>query len=116
MTTRKQITNVLTIAIVAMAIVGLTVGSANAGQIFFDDFSGGAGTDLHGTTPDVTPGGESWVARSHYKADGSFSWDSPGAMTLAFTPVHGGGLIRDVPRVTRDVPGHFGDVPYVRLT
>ncbi len=85
----QRITDVLTVAIVAIGIVGLTIASANAAQIFFDDFSGDADTDLHGTTPDVTPNIETWVARSTYKADGSFSWESYAAMTLTFTPADG---------------------------
>jgi hypothetical protein len=89
MMTGKKITNGLTVAVVVLGIVGMTVGSANAGQIYFDDFSGGAGTDLNGTTPDVTTGGETWVATSEYKADGTYTGIDTGPMTLAFTPVDG---------------------------
>ena len=74
MKTLKRLQSMWTLAVVSVATVGLTVGSADAAQIFFDDFSGGAATELHGTTPDVTPSGESWIARSTFKADGSFSW------------------------------------------
>lgn len=79
-------TNVLCLTAVAVLMM---VGSANAGQIYFDDFSGSGAADLHGTTPDVTTGGAAWVARSVYKADGSFSWESFATMSLAFTPVDG---------------------------
>jgi len=72
-----------------MAGLALATTSANAGEIYSDDFSGSAAADLHGTTPDVTTGGETWVARSVYKADGSFSWESFATMSLAFTPVDG---------------------------
>lgn len=89
MATREKMTKGLTIAIVAMAVVGLTVGSANAAQIYFDDFSGSAAAGLHGTKPDISATGASWVARSTYKADGSFTWENGAAMSLAFTPVDG---------------------------
>jgi len=79
-------TSVLCVTAVAVLMM---VGSANADQIFFDDFSGGPGDDLNGTTPDVTTGGVTWVARSSYKADGSFTWEAGAAMSLAFTPVDG---------------------------
>lgn len=64
-------------------------GSARAVVIYSDDFSGSAGTDLHGTMPDVNTTGQSWVARNTYKADGSFSWEGFATATLAFTPVDG---------------------------
>jgi hypothetical protein len=92
MTMRKQITNVWMIAVVAVGIVGLAVGTADAGQIYFDDFSGSGAADLHGTTPDVTTGGNTWVASTgsaDYKADGSFTTTTEGSMSLAFTPVDG---------------------------
>jgi len=86
MTKPHRTRTVLAFAAMAMA---LFAGAANAGQIYFDDFSGNATDDLHGTTPDVTTDGETWIARSTYKADGSFTWESYAAMTLAFTPVDG---------------------------
>jgi len=76
------------LCVTALAVLAMAA-SANAALIYSDDFSGGAGDDLNGTTPDVTTGGESWVARSVYKADGSFSWEANAAMSLAFTPVDG---------------------------
>jgi hypothetical protein len=74
------------------ALAGLALASANAATIFSDDFSGLATTNLHGTTPDVTTGGATWVAStapSAYKADGSSTTTTEGSMTLAFTPVDG---------------------------
>jgi hypothetical protein len=80
--------------ILVAAVAGLVLamaGTANAALLFYDDFSGDAGTDLNGTTPDVTTGGATWVATSpDVKADGSFT--SPSnvtSMTLAFTPANG---------------------------
>jgi len=87
MKTAKRIADGWMIALVAMAIVGMTVGSARAETIYFDDFSGDAGTDLHGTTPDITTGGATWTAGSKFKADGSFT--SGDTMTLPFVPVAG---------------------------
>lgn len=79
----------LTIALMAVTAVALLAGAANAGVLFSDDFSGSSSTNLHGTTPDVTTGGETWVATDNYKADGSFTSAAPATMTLAFTPVDG---------------------------
>ena len=76
------------LCVTAIAVL-IMVGSANAGLIYSDDFSGSAAADLNGTTPDITTTGESWVARSVYKADGSFSWEANAAMSLAFTPADG---------------------------
>lgn len=60
-----------------------------AGQttIFSDDFSGDS-SDLNGTTPDVTPNGEAWVASPLFNSDGSTE-DAAGSATLAFTPEDG---------------------------
>jgi hypothetical protein len=95
MKTAKRITNVLALT---MAVIGMTIGSARAEVIYSDDFSGGSGTDLNGTTPDVTTGGATWTAAAVYKADGSFA--NGGVLTLPFTPVDG--LI-----YTLDVSIHF---------
>jgi hypothetical protein len=80
------------LAAVVMATLVLTTTSANAVQIYLDDFSGSGAADLHGTTPDITTGGNTWVASTgstDYKADGSFSTTTEGSMSLAFTPVDG---------------------------
>ena len=76
--------------VTALAVL-MMVGSAHATQIYFDDFSGSAGDDLNGTTPDVSTTGESWIATSpDVKADGSFTSPSNAtSMTLAFTPADG---------------------------
>lgn len=83
----KRITDVWTLAVVATVLVGMMIGSAHAETIYLDDFSGGAGDPLHGTTPDITTGGATWTAGSLCKADGSFA--KPDAMTLPFVPVAG---------------------------
>jgi hypothetical protein len=71
-----------------VAFAGLTLaGSANAGVIYFDDFDGSSGDDLHGTTPDI--GANNWVAASNYKADGSSTALNQSTMSLAFAPTNG---------------------------
>jgi hypothetical protein len=62
--------------------------SLHAATIFSDDFSGGSGDPLDGTTPDVTTGGATWVAASIFNADGTTE-DNAGSATLAFTPTSG---------------------------
>ena len=69
--------------------MALSAASANAAIIYMDDFSGSSTAALHGTTPDVTTNGNTWVANSVYKADGSFTWAEFATMTLAFTPENG---------------------------
>lgn len=51
-----------------------------------DDFSGGAGTDLHGQAPDV--GTSVWSAHTNYKADGSQTGVNSGAY-YPFAPASG---------------------------
>ncbi len=77
-------------AAAALALL-IVATSANAVEIYMDDFSGLDTVDLHGTTPDVSTTGESWVATAtDVKADGSFTSPSNAtSMTLAFTPVDG---------------------------
>jgi hypothetical protein len=62
-------------------------GFLRAGVIVSDDFNGDSGA-LHGSTPDVSVGGASWVASGHFRRDGS-TGNGPGSATLAFTPVDG---------------------------
>ena len=73
----------------ASAALAFTAGSVHASTIIYeDDFSGSGAADLDGTTPDTTTGGETWVANTNFKADGSLGSSSSSA-TLAFTPVDG---------------------------
>ena len=72
----------------------LTIGTVcqlPATIIFQDDFDGGSGTNLHGTTPDITTGGASWTANSTFKADGSVSTSggNQASASLPFTPQAG---------------------------
>ena len=65
----------------------LVSSSTYAATIFSDDFSGN-GTDLNGSTPDITTGGATWIAASVFNRDGSID-PNPGSATLAFIPVNG---------------------------
>ena len=81
-------------AMIVLAIVVLLVaaGSAQAAIIYFDDFSGSGAANLHGTTPDITPTGtETWTAHSTFKADGYNAewWNGYREATLPFTPSSG---------------------------
>ena len=69
--------------VVALALVQT---SAQGITIFSDNFDGD-GSNLNGTTPDVTTG-VNWVAGPLFKTDGATD-DAAGAATLAFTPVDG---------------------------
>ena len=89
MNTAKRIRNVLRISLVTMAMAVMTIGTAHADVLYFDDFDGVATTDLHGTTPDVTIGANTWVAASNYKADGSSTALNQSTMSLAFAPTNG---------------------------
>ena len=85
----KRVTNRWTRGLVAIGLVAMTVASARADVIYADDFSGATNATLNGTTPDVTPGGETWVAHTTYKADGSFGPQDAASMSLAFVPENG---------------------------
>ncbi|MCH7227086.1 BNR-4 repeat-containing protein [Haloferula sp. A504] len=61
---------------------------ADAETLFSEDFKDSGGTDLNGTTPNTTTGGETWTAGTTYKADGSFG-SGRSTATLSFTPVDG---------------------------
>ena len=81
----KQLKTTMSLA----AFAGLTLASANAGVIYFDDFDGSGTSGLDGTTPDVTTGGATWTAAAVFKADGFFVNANYNLMTLAFTPDDG---------------------------
>jgi hypothetical protein len=87
MMTTKQITDVLTVAVVAM---GIFVGNTNADTLVWDDFSGAAATDLVGTTADV---GGTWIGSGNTdtKADGGCTYNAatPRNAYQPFTLVQG---------------------------
>ncbi len=61
--------------------------------LYYDNFDGASGTDLDGTTPDITTGGNVWDAGLSVDADGYYSaLGSSGTMftaVLPFTPIIG---------------------------
>jgi hypothetical protein len=69
----------------AMAVTQSWTGTLET-PILEDDFSGGAGTDLHGQSPDT--GASTWTAHTNYKADGSQT-AIPGGAYYPFVPVSG---------------------------
>ena len=101
MMTGKRITNGLMVAVVAVGMMGLTVGTANAGTIYSDNFDGAASSIL-GLAPDVAPGAEVWVGNgTGVKANGDH--DGIGSAYLPFTPVAG-----NVYTLSADVNGTGG--------
>lgn len=87
MTTRKH----HTAAALTLTALALAATSAQAAVIYQDDFSGDGTANLAGTTPDTTTGGNTWIASTDWKNDGSLA----GAVNagdnafLAFTPSTG---------------------------
>jgi hypothetical protein len=77
--------------VLAIGILLVAAGSAQAAIIYFDDFSGAGAANLNGTTPDITPGGETWTAHTTWKDNGYNAewWDGYREGTLPFTPVSG---------------------------
>ncbi|MCH7227087.1 PEP-CTERM sorting domain-containing protein [Haloferula sp. A504] len=71
-----------------LAGLALATSPATSTTLFFDDFGGSSGTNLNGTPPPTTTGGETWTAGTTYKADGSFG-TARSTATLSFTPVDG---------------------------
>jgi len=72
--------------VVCIAIMGIAAGKVQATTIYSDDFSGGSGTNLNGTAPDVRPGLETWLA-SGWTANGAISSGGTAANAwLPFTP------------------------------
>ena len=62
----------------------------NAGSLIYqDDFSGSGANPLNGTTPDVSPGGETWVSSTLFNADGTKPANGTGGAFLPFSPVPG---------------------------
>jgi len=67
----------------------LHVAPASAADILYsDNFSGSSGSNLAGTTPDVTVGTNTWQGNTGYKADGSIN-DITGGIWLPFTATPG---------------------------
>jgi len=54
--------------------------------IYYDNFDGLSGTDLNGTTPDITTGGATWVAGNDFDADGKVTNDGGSMGDSAYLP------------------------------
>lgn len=67
---------------------------AQATTIYQDDFSGTSSDNLNGTTPDTSPGGETWAGdNSDFNADGSVVGIGTAGVWLPFVPEFGVGKI-----------------------
>ena len=75
--------------ILLCCVATLLVTGLQADVLLFDDFDGPSSNNIHGTTPDITTGGATWVAHSSFKADGSFGPQDAIGMSLAFVPEDG---------------------------
>jgi len=71
MKSRKNITNGLTIVLVAIGMLGITAGTANAQAtiIYADSFTRSGA--LHGSAPDTAPGAEMWTADAGWSNNGT---------------------------------------------
>ena len=89
----KQVKGMKLAGLSALAL-GLMVGTgqqAEASTIYNETFSGLSTTDLNGTAPDTTTGGEVWSASTDWNKDGSTdaAAGSDDNAFLAFTPTSG---------------------------
>lgn len=78
----------------ALVCVGLMAGTSGAAVIYSDDFSGDGSSGLVGTSPDVTPGGETWsglTIGTVWNDDGTITVDNDQKRNvfLPFTPEAG---------------------------
>lgn len=71
--------------------VWTVAGQASASIIYFDDFSGSSGSNLHATAPDIRPGSQIWSSNTQWKADGSIggTFGNPAHSYLPFAPSAG---------------------------
>jgi hypothetical protein len=100
MTTRNRTSSFVAFTAAAMVFLAISANSSHGAAItiYEDDFSGLSTTNLNGTTPDTTTGGNTWLADTNalrdWKADGSIdngadSADNNGYAFLPFTPEAG---------------------------
>lgn len=75
----------------ALTVFSLPGNPADAATIYNETFSGLSTTDLNGTAPDTTTGGEVWAASTNWNKDGSTdaAASSNDNAFLAFTPTAG---------------------------
>jgi hypothetical protein len=67
-------------------ILFLTVSTIQADIIYYDNFDGPSDMELNGTSPDITPGGETWIAGSNFSADGTITYDNSSMGDSAYLP------------------------------
>jgi len=76
-------------AFVMSALATLRMSPACASEVLYsDNFSGSSGSNLAGTTPDVTVSTNTWQGNTGYKADGSID-NITGGIYLPFTATPG---------------------------
>jgi hypothetical protein len=64
----------------------LVASTSQAENIYYDNFDGPAGMELNGSIPDVTSGGETWVAGGNFSADGTITFDNSSMGDSAYLP------------------------------
>ncbi len=115
MKTGKRMANRWPLGLVAIGLVGMTVASARAEEIYADDFSGSSNVTLTGTAPDVRPGTETWTSNSngYFRADGTYDAtpNSNGGVWLPFEPEAG-----NVYTLSADVTDTGGGGPWTTLS
>jgi hypothetical protein len=68
-------------------LLALATGNqAGIHTIYYDNFDGLSGTDLNGTTPDITTGGATWVAGADFDADGKYTFPGDNMGDSAYLP------------------------------
>jgi hypothetical protein len=83
---KKYTAKLSILLLVSVLMFSIIASTARAEVVYFDDFDGPAGTNLNGTKPDITPGGETWQAGQYVDADGTLGGDNAGNMATAALP------------------------------
>jgi hypothetical protein len=65
---KKYTAKLSILLLVSVLMFSIIASTARAEVVYFDDFDGPAGTNLNGTKPDITPGGETWQAGQYVDA------------------------------------------------
>ena len=82
----EKFTTGMSILFGVLLLLSFAITSAvQAEIIYYDNFDGPSGTELNGTTPDIS-GGETWAAGSNFSADGTITYDNLGMGDSAYLP------------------------------
>ena len=82
----EKTTTGISILLGVLVLISFTVVSTvQAEIIYYDNFDGLSGTELNGTTPDIS-GGETWEAGSNFGADGTITFDNSSMGDSAYLP------------------------------